>query len=211
MFKYAFVVVLLTSLASRVNASPCHHGIVCVKQPGPDLLLEARTGYAFMGTARGAAAEANIGFGNLRLGIPENIVFIGEFGFTAGDDGSLLSESAVRAFDIGAGVRAYLPTQSRFTVFGDLLFGAANHQIVQMGGNSPWTFMGQLSFGMEMQLYGNLFLTARGKATFFGPGGVLLVAAVAKGDPSLAIHANQEPFEIEAVRLGASAGLSLNF
>ena len=96
-------------------ADPCHHGVVCVKQPGPDVLLEARAGYAFYGSADGPTAEAMIGFGNLGLGLPPNIFFIGEFGFVRGTQDSD-SNARVRAFDLSAGVRAYWPTAS-FEVF----------------------------------------------------------------------------------------------
>jgi hypothetical protein len=199
----------------------CHHGVVCVKQPGLDMLLEARAGYAFFGTAEGLSLEATAGFGNLGLGLPRNILFIGEFGFTGGKENSELSdakgydtdETRVRAFDVSAGVRAYWPTRGSLTAFADVLFGAANHR-VDAAQEHPWTFMGQLALGMELHLFQQLYLVGRAKAAFFGPGGVLFVAAVADGNPNYPHHAHyrhEGELEIEAVRLSGTLGLNWCF
>ena len=194
-------------------SDPCHHGVVCVKQPGPDVLLETRAGYAFFGTAEGLTLEATAGFGNLGLGLPRNILFIGEFGFTGGRGDSELSDGAVRAFDVGAGVRAYWPARGPLTAFVDVLFGAANHR-VDASQDHPWTVMGQLALGMELHLFHRLYLVGRAKASFFGPGGVLLVASVADGDPTYPPHHgpyDEHELEVEAVRLSGTLGLNWCF
>jgi hypothetical protein len=211
-----FVSLVLLPVSARAQTPPCHHGVVCVKEPGPDVLLEARAGGAVYGVLSPLKVTATLGFGNLGLGLPRNIFFIAEVGFNGGTQTHDETGMTANTFDVGGGVRAFWPTRSRVSVFGDVLFGAASHWLGQgptSGSNDQlWTIMGQLALGFELHLYGRLFLVGHMAATFFGVKGAVLVAIAANGKPeTLAYAAPGQGHEVGALRLAVTAGPSFSF
>ena len=193
----------------------CLHGVVCAKKPGTDALLEARAGYTF-GEWSPAAVEATFGLGNFGLGIPRNILFIGEVGLTT--DARAVDEADVRfsTVDFSGGVRAYWPMRGSFALYADVLFGGASHWLAMEGAQDHlWNIMGQLAVGLEVHIAGPLSLVCRAKASFFGLGGALVVAAAANGEPQVAMAVAQsttrETREAGALRLALTAGPSLSF
>jgi len=207
---------LLLPLTARATDDPCYHGVICVKDnPSPDILLEARAGYVFQGDT-GPTAEVTLGFGDLGLGLPQNILFIGELSFTGGlaeQWQAARSEVSVDTYDLSGGVRAYWPTRSRFAVFGDVLLGAANHAVQDHSrslGTDAWTFMGQLALGMELHIFDRLSLVARVKVTYFGAAALMFASTLANAS-SADYVAPASKYGVEQLRLGATAGLSWCF
>lgn len=202
------------ALDSQLSGS-CRHGVVCAKKPGTDVLLEARTGYTF-GDWSPVTVEATFGLGNFGLGLPRNILFIAEVGLTTDTQASDAADVRFKTVDFSGGIRAFWPTRGPFALYGDVLFGGASHWL-QMdrpveGADHLWNIMGQLAVGFELHLVGPLSLVGRAKASFFGLGGALLVAAAANGEPqALAYAQNTTRHEPGSVRLALTAGPSLSF